>query len=120
MKLIPLSRASFTMRVVSSLPRLPMFILPPNCIVPSATLLTISPVFPSFLYFISTLLLMKRRLRLRYLPHPHKLSPCLGIRCGATSDLPFKSIASSDEHFERHCVSYEYSLRCKAIAPCRV
>jgi hypothetical protein len=30
-----------------------MFILPPNCIVPSATLLTMSPVFPSFLYFIS-------------------------------------------------------------------
>src|SRR5271167_3054047 len=54
MKLIPLSKASFTMRVVSSWPRLPMFILPPNCIVPSATLLTMSPVFPSFLYFIST------------------------------------------------------------------
>src|ERR1700690_876496 len=53
MKLIPLSRASFTMRVVSSWPRLPMFILPPNCIVPSATLLTMSPVLPSFLYFIS-------------------------------------------------------------------
>src|SRR5208283_5092319 len=53
MKLIPLSKASFTMRVVSSWPRLPMFILPPNCIVPSATLLTISPVFPSFLYLIS-------------------------------------------------------------------
>src|SRR5271169_1897387 len=31
-----------------------MFILPPNCIVPSATLLTMSPVFPSFLYFVST------------------------------------------------------------------
>src|ERR1039457_2899623 len=30
-----------------------MFILPPNCIVPSATSLTISPVFPNFLYFIS-------------------------------------------------------------------
>src|ERR1700676_5357092 len=30
-----------------------MFILPPNCIVPSATLLTMSPVFPSFLYLIS-------------------------------------------------------------------
>src|ERR1700730_326171 len=30
-----------------------MFILPPNCIVPSATSLTISPVFPSFLYLIS-------------------------------------------------------------------
>ena len=30
-----------------------MFILPPNCIVPSATPLTMSPVFPSFLYFIS-------------------------------------------------------------------
>jgi uncharacterized protein len=30
-----------------------MFILPPNCIVPSATSLTISPVFPSFLYFTS-------------------------------------------------------------------
>jgi DNA-binding ferritin-like protein len=29
-----------------------MFILPPNCIEPSATSLTISPVFPSFLYFI--------------------------------------------------------------------
>jgi hypothetical protein len=29
-----------------------MFILPPNCIVPSATLLTISPVFPNFLYLI--------------------------------------------------------------------
>src|SRR5229473_2184075 len=53
MKLIPLSSASFTMRVVSSWPRLPMFIFPPNCIVPSATLLTMSPVFPSFLYFIS-------------------------------------------------------------------
>src|SRR5271156_2969100 len=53
MKLMPLSRASFTIRVVSSCPRLPMFILPPNCIVPSATSLTISPVFPNFLYFIS-------------------------------------------------------------------
>src|SRR5271167_2749022 len=53
MKLMPLSRASFTIRVVSSWPRLPMFILPPNCIVPSATSLTISPVFHSFLYFIS-------------------------------------------------------------------
>ena len=31
----------------------PMFILPPNCIVPSATSLTMRPVFPSFLYFIS-------------------------------------------------------------------
>src|SRR6202140_3133756 len=30
-----------------------MFILPPNCIVPSANSLTMSPVFPSFLYFIS-------------------------------------------------------------------
>ena len=30
-----------------------MFIFPPNCIVPSATLLTMSPVFPSFLYLIS-------------------------------------------------------------------
>src|SRR5271165_5203225 len=30
-----------------------MFILPPNCIVPSATSLTMRPVFPSFLYFIS-------------------------------------------------------------------
>jgi hypothetical protein len=30
-----------------------MFILPPNCIVPSATSLTISPVLPNFLYFIS-------------------------------------------------------------------
>src|SRR5271170_2325012 len=30
-----------------------MFTLPPNCIVPSATSLTIRPVFPSFLYFIS-------------------------------------------------------------------
>src|ERR1700722_19064792 len=53
MKLMPLSRASFTIRVVSSWPRLPMFILPPNCIVPSATSLTMRPVFPSFLCFIS-------------------------------------------------------------------
>src|SRR5258705_4414556 len=30
-----------------------MFILPPNCIVPSATSLTMRPVFPSFLNFIS-------------------------------------------------------------------
>src|ERR1700693_4907595 len=30
-----------------------MFILPPNCIVPSATSLTMSPVCPRFLYFIS-------------------------------------------------------------------
>src|SRR5882757_4554691 len=30
-----------------------MFLLPPNCIVPSATSLTMSPVFPNFLYFIS-------------------------------------------------------------------
>jgi hypothetical protein len=29
-----------------------MFILPPNCIVPSATSLTMSPVFPNFLNFI--------------------------------------------------------------------
>src|ERR1700722_4613386 len=53
MKLMPLSRASFTIRVVSSWPRLPMFILPPNCIVPSATSLTMRPVFPSFLCFMS-------------------------------------------------------------------
>src|SRR5208282_1351380 len=33
--------------------RLPMFILPPNCIVPRAISLTMSPVFPNFLYFIS-------------------------------------------------------------------
>src|SRR5271163_554942 len=52
MKLIPLSRASLTIRVVSSWPRLPMFILPPNCIVPSATSLTMSPVFPNLRYFI--------------------------------------------------------------------
>src|SRR5271167_3914573 len=52
MKLMPLSNASFTIRVVSSWPRLPMSILPPNCIVPSATSLTMSPVFPIFLYFI--------------------------------------------------------------------
>src|ERR1700757_891045 len=30
-----------------------MFILPPNCMVPSATLLTMSPVLPSFLYRMS-------------------------------------------------------------------
>jgi hypothetical protein len=30
-----------------------MFILPPNCILPSATLLTIRPVFPSLLYLIT-------------------------------------------------------------------
>src|SRR2546426_6813209 len=53
MKLMPLSRASFTMRVVSSWPRLPMFILPPNCMLPSAPSLTMSPVDPSFLCFIS-------------------------------------------------------------------
>src|ERR1700733_4791846 len=53
MKLMPLSRASFTICVVSSWPRLPIFILPPNCIVPSATSLTMRPVFPSFLCFIS-------------------------------------------------------------------
>ncbi len=29
-----------------------MFILPPNCMVPRATLLTMSPVFPNFLYLI--------------------------------------------------------------------
>src|SRR5271156_6374280 len=52
MKLTPLSRASCTIRAVSSWPRLPMFILPPNCIVPRATSLTMSPVFPSFRYFI--------------------------------------------------------------------
>src|ERR1700730_2033043 len=38
-----------------------MFILPPNCIVPSATSLTMSPVFPSFLYFISILLVAALR-----------------------------------------------------------
>jgi hypothetical protein len=32
---------------------LPIFILPPNFFVQSATLLTMSPVFPNFLYFIS-------------------------------------------------------------------
>src|SRR3984893_13997414 len=53
MKLMPLSRASCTICVVSFWPRLPMFILPPNCIVPRATSLTMSPVFPSFLYFIA-------------------------------------------------------------------
>src|SRR6266851_7732206 len=52
MKLMPLSSASCVIRVVCSCPRLPMFILPPNCIVPSATSLTMSPVFPSLLYFI--------------------------------------------------------------------
>src|ERR1700730_11813493 len=52
MKLMPLSRATFTIRIVSSWPRLPMFILPPNCILPSATSLTMSPVCPSFLCFI--------------------------------------------------------------------
>src|SRR5882672_6942456 len=52
MKLMPRSRASFTIRVVSSWPRLPMFILPPNCMLPSATSLTISPVRPSALCFI--------------------------------------------------------------------
>src|SRR5450755_954640 len=52
MKLMPLSRASFTICVVCSWPRLPIFILPPNCIVPKATSLTMSPVFPSFRYFI--------------------------------------------------------------------
>src|SRR5271156_2861726 len=30
-----------------------MFILPPNCIVPSATSLTMSPVLPNFRYFIA-------------------------------------------------------------------
>src|ERR1700730_2472666 len=53
MKLIPLSRANFTIRVVSCRPRLPIWYLPLNCILPSATSLTISPVFPSFLYLIS-------------------------------------------------------------------
>src|SRR5437868_5655558 len=52
MKLMPLSRATFTIRVVSSWPRLPMFILPPNCMLPSATSLTMSPVCPSFRCFI--------------------------------------------------------------------
>jgi len=39
-----------------------MFILPPNCIVPSATLLTMSPVFPSFLYLISLPLPLQTRI----------------------------------------------------------
>jgi hypothetical protein len=39
-----------------------MFILPPNCIVPSATLLTMSPVFPSFLYLISILLSLQMKI----------------------------------------------------------
>src|SRR6266496_6682934 len=52
MKLTPLSRATFTIRVVSSWPRLPMFILPPNCMLPSASSLTMSPVCPSFRCFI--------------------------------------------------------------------
>src|ERR1700758_1140522 len=104
MKLIPLSRASFTMRDVSSCPRLPMFIFPPNCIVPSATLLTISPVFPSFLYFISRTPFPENQnyeSGVRAL-HKWQLSPRLGIRVGATSDQPLKSIASSGEHFDRH------------------
>src|ERR1700752_4548927 len=50
---MPWSRASFTIRVVSSWPRLPMFILPPNCMLPSATSLTMSPVCPRVLCFIS-------------------------------------------------------------------
>src|SRR5262245_62030060 len=50
---MPRSRASFTIRVVSSWPRLPMFILRPNCMLPSATSLTMSPVCPSVRYFIS-------------------------------------------------------------------
>src|SRR5712692_7135323 len=53
MKLMPLSRATFTIRVVSSWPRLPMFILPPNCMLPRATSLTMSPVCPSFRCLIS-------------------------------------------------------------------
>src|ERR1700737_3863242 len=53
MKLMPRSRASFTIRVVSCWPRLPMFILPPNCMLPSATSLTMRPVCPSVLCFIS-------------------------------------------------------------------
>src|SRR5260370_28131640 len=53
MKLMPRSRASFTIRVVSCWPRLPMFILPPNCMLPSATSLTMRPVCPRVLCFIS-------------------------------------------------------------------
>ena len=51
MKLMPPSRASFTIFVVASWPRFPMFMRPPNCIVPSATSLTMTPVFPSRRYF---------------------------------------------------------------------
>src|SRR4029077_17063889 len=57
MKLIPLSRATFTIRVASSWPRLPMFILPPNCIVPRATLTQPPKTGPS---------------RMRVLPNPEK------------------------------------------------
>ena len=55
MKFIPLSKASFTSRAVSSWPRFPMFIFPPNCMDPSATSLTMSPVLPNLRYFICTL-----------------------------------------------------------------
>src|SRR5271169_5862555 len=73
MKLIPLSRATLTIRVVSSWPRLPMFILPPNCIVPSANSLTMSPVFPSFLYLIShTPFRYVRRLAIRSVNSPQR------------------------------------------------
>src|SRR6267143_3771992 len=108
MKLIPLSRASFTMRVVSSWPRLPMFILPPNCIVPSATLLTMSPVFPSLLYFISHSFCYKRRLRSRYSPQftsGNWLSPCLGAQCHRTWDQSRALVQCHVQfarHFDRH------------------
>src|SRR2546425_2613201 len=54
MKLMPWSSASFTIRFVSSWPRLPMFIWPPNCMLPSATSLTIRPVCPSVLCLTSS------------------------------------------------------------------
>jgi hypothetical protein len=51
LELMPRSGASFTIFVVASWPRFPMFMRPPNCIVPSATSLTMTPVFPNRRYF---------------------------------------------------------------------
>src|ERR1700750_3087961 len=95
-----------------------MFILPPNCIVPSATPLTLSPVFPSFLYFISRTPFPENQNYESGVRGLHKWqpSPRLGIRGGATSDQPLNRLPVRVSIF----VSYEYSLRWKATAPARV
>src|SRR5258708_7045403 len=83
-----------------------MFILPPNCIVPSATLLTMSPVFPSFLYFIShTPSAENEDSDIRHTSRVASGKVRTSVKGNGTSDQPslrLISRASWKEHFNRH------------------